>query len=143
MALSPRQRELYTDRVNIWQKVDINDSQGTPQPTTYQKIYSNIPCKYEFTINVDAATDVGGFKQKSMFTMDILHLPLEDDLNRTLAITNGMYFVNVTPNNANAGTVSIGQGGANILPGFGVRSGLNKQIVQIMTEEHPPAEVLT
>ena len=140
--LSPRQRYLYTDRVNIWQQNNVLDATGEPQDSTYTLLYSNIPCKYEFTLNVDDPSDVGGFKRKSTFTTDILHLPLKDDLERTLTIPNAAWFVNVTPNNPNRRNVSIGQGAANILPGSGARTSLNKQVIQIMTEEHPPIVLL-
>ena len=142
MALSPRQRKLYTDRVHIWRVSNPLDNQGTPQEQTFTLLYSNVPCKFEFTINVDDPTETGGQKRKTALTTDILHLPIVDDLGRTLRIPNGAYFVNVTPANPNRGTLEIGQGAPNLLPGSGSRANLNTQLVQVMTEEHPPAEVL-
>ncbi len=141
MALSPRQRRLYTDRVNIWEALNPLDEEGTPQEQIFTLLYRNVPCKFEFTINVDDPTPTGGQKRKTALTTDILHLPLVDDSNRTLRLPNGAYFVNVTPNNPNRGGLSIGQGAPNLLPGSGSRTGLNTQIVQVMSEEHPPLDV--
>jgi len=128
--LGKRQRLLYTDRVRIFQRRNSNTTQAT-----YTQLYDNIPCKIQYTINVDSPAVIASFKEKSMFTMDTIHLPLVDDLGRTLTIPNGALFLNITPNNPNRLTLAIAMGAVNILPGNGHRSALNKQQVNVMTEE--------
>jgi len=128
--LGKRQRLLYTDRVRIFQRHNSSTA-----PVTYLLLYDNIPCKIQYTINVDSPAVIASFKEKSMFTMDTIHLPLMDDLGRTLTIPNGALFLNVTPNNPNRLTLAIAMGDVNILPGNGHRAALNKQQVNVMTEE--------
>ena len=128
--LGKRQRLLYTDRVRIFQRRNSNTTQAT-----YTQLYDNIPCKIQYTINVDSPAVIASFKEKSMFTMDTIHLPLVDDSGRTLNIPNGALFLNITPNNPNRLTLAIAMGAVNILPGNGHRAALNKQQVNVMTEE--------
>jgi len=139
--LSARQLALYTDLVNIWVKTGQRDAKGRGQSGHYVLVYSNIPCKFVYTPNIDSATDIGQQKEKTMLTLDQCHLPVVYN-GQTLNIPNECVLVNVTQGNPNYGTVEKAQGAPNLLPGANRRANLNAQIVYVITEEHPPAEVM-
>lgn len=141
MLTTVRQQKLYTDRCDIYQttRASNSDGLGTPGDERISLVAANVPCYYQYTQNVDDATDVGRFKRATIFTTDIVHFYADQRLE------NGWWLKNRTKDAQGRPTPNYGQvhkilGAPNNIPTRGIRHA-NKQSVMAMQEEQIPDEL--
>jgi hypothetical protein len=90
MALTPRQRILYTHRANLWANTRAKDAQGRITGHSWALVASNIPCYFVFRQSTEAPSVAGGLEADNFFSRDEIHV------DGTLAIDSDMVLKNVT-----------------------------------------------
>lgn len=128
--LTRRQARLYTHLVDIWDVL-----RQAEQQDSFVRIARNVPCYYAYTQNVDDLTPGGRIKRFSLFTTDVLHLPL------CVSVPNGSWCVNRTPNNPNKNAFHHVLGAALVTPGT-ERRPVNAQVIELMQDENAPLDLL-
>jgi hypothetical protein len=141
-GLVPRQRIAYTSRVNVYRAVQPVDpaTKERVDVESWALVYQNVPCLYGYTQNDSDPTGAGRVKRRSMFTEDMLCVPV-----RAL-IQPGDLVKDVTPDSTdnrgeNAGTIHRVMGQPRALPNAGSRRS-NRRVYQLFQEEKPPADLL-
>lgn len=94
MALSARQRHLYTHRMEIWAPTDTeNATTGEHTGVTYARVATDVPCYFEIRQSVETpATAAGQTESDNAFTRDTIHCAHD------LAIDSNYWCKNVTLN---------------------------------------------
>lgn len=138
MALTGRQQLLYTHLCNLYSvtRNPNSDGIGTPGPETITLAYSNVPCFYEYTENMDAPTNIGRIKIANLLTKDTIHFAISQE------VQDGWWALNISPpvngiDNPNNGQVHRLLGAPRDLPGTPTRTTRVREINAQVAEQSP------
>jgi hypothetical protein len=87
MALTPRQKRFYTDRVNLYAPI-MNRSGSILNNPLYPETptIANVPCKYFSTPNTEMPMLQGRTKVVNIFTLDVFHFEADCPVDDTWMI---------------------------------------------------------
>lgn len=84
MALTPRQKRLYTDRMDLYRpSMPRNPSTGRVLAPVkeYTPAYFDIPCYFQIRSSVETAQLFGRIEGDNIFTVDTIHLDGEQEID--------------------------------------------------------------
>lgn len=136
MALTLRQRKLYTYRANLYRPLEIaaypsgaGGALDRVADATWNQApaYSSVPCYFKFTPEVDLPSAEGLNKEANIFTLDTILFDAAQEISgqwlvqliapQILGVTGGFWYVQDNPRT----TASLGRRSANQTQVFGKR----------------------
>lgn len=134
MSLTWSQTQAYAERADIWRSSDpVDPDTKTRAGATWARVVTALPCALSETQNDDDPMGLGRMKRRSSLTEDEAEVEHGSNVRRNDLLVN-------TSNDPPS--VYRVMGPARNLPTEGLRTA-NCALYQLMSEEKPPAELVT
>jgi hypothetical protein len=88
MALTPRQRRLYTHRANLWAQTITKDAEGRITGKSWALQASDVPCYFMFRQSTEAPSVAGGLEADNLFSRDEIHFDGTQEVDADFVIKN-------------------------------------------------------
>lgn len=91
MALTPRQRILYTHRFDQWRATLAKDADGRITGKTWAKIATAVPSYFLFRQSTEAPSVAGGIEADNFFSRDEVHCDGAHDIDADDVLQNATF----------------------------------------------------
>jgi hypothetical protein len=137
MALTPRQRIAYRERVTLWRPVySTHSGTGEQIATSYELVATNVPCLLVNTESPEVPGALARYQQASFFTRDSYHFDIDQEVGAEYLIQNttvSRYGVN----SPLYGHYWIVSGNPQVFPALGGRNA-NFKLAKAVQQPDPP-----